>query len=61
MSNWEPEEVSDADMEGIAGGAGGQKPTNKPEKKPGVGIDGGDGKPDPTRDSKPGTGPFKKK
>ena len=45
MSNWEPEEVSDADMEDIAGGAGGKKPTKKPEEKDsGANIDGGEKK-----------------
>ncbi|MDE0961279.1 MAG: hypothetical protein OSB09_10905 [Planctomycetota bacterium] len=32
MSNWEPENVSDADMENIAGGAG--KDSKKASKKP---------------------------
>ena len=40
MSNWEPEEVSDADMEGIAGGAG-SKDFRKEKKKPMPGSDPG--------------------
>ncbi|HIG06581.1 MAG TPA: hypothetical protein EYQ08_12790 [Planctomycetes bacterium] len=45
MSNWEPEEVADADLEGIAGGAGDSKKT--PGKKPvgkADGMSGGDAK-----------------
>lgn len=48
MSNWEPEEVADADLEGIAGGTGkGKTPGKTPGKKPvakGDGMSGGDAK-----------------
>lgn len=44
MSNWEPEEVADADLEGIAGGTGkGKTPGKKPVAK-GDGMSGGDAK-----------------
>jgi hypothetical protein len=46
MSNWEPEEVSDADMEDIAGGAGDKTSDKmKAKKKENAGSDpfpGGD-------------------
>ncbi|MEE2856962.1 MAG: hypothetical protein VX949_06170 [Planctomycetota bacterium] len=43
MSNWEPEEVSDADMEGIAGGAGktSAEDKKKAQKKENDGTDTG--------------------
>jgi len=45
MSNWEPEEVADADLEGIAGGAGKETPKPKPgSSKKGDGMSGGDPK-----------------
>lgn len=47
MSNWEPEEVADADLEGIAGGTGkGKTPGKKPVGKVGKGdgMSGGDAK-----------------
>lgn len=44
MSNWEPEEVADADLEGIAGGTGkGKTPGKKPVGKA-DGMSGGDAK-----------------
>lgn len=42
MSNWEPEEVSDADMEDVAGGAGKYTDADKKKmksKKPNDGSD----------------------
>ena len=47
MSNWEPEEVSDADMEDIAGGAGKGKPKPKPDPAKDPDAGGGDTKPKP--------------
>jgi hypothetical protein len=43
MSNWEPEEVADADLEGIAGGTGKGTPKKDPMKK-GDSMSGGDAK-----------------
>jgi len=43
MSNWEPEEVADADLEGIAGGTGKGTPKKDPVKK-GDSMSGGDAK-----------------
>jgi len=58
MSNWEPEEVSDADMEGIAGGAGRPEKPKGPKPKPPEGKP--DGVKDETKPKAPGTG-FEKK
>ncbi len=60
MSNWEPEEVSDADMEDIAGGAGktsadDKKRAKKKENAGGDPFPGGDPvdkKPSPGGDGK---------
>ena len=58
MSNWEPEEVADADLEGIAGGTGkGKTPGKKPVGK-GDSMSGGDAK-GPTPDEKKAMGNTK--
>jgi hypothetical protein len=57
MSNWEPEEVADADLEGIAGGAGKGTPKKDPMKK-GDSMSGGDAK-SPTKDEEKGMGKTK--
>jgi len=57
MSNWEPEEVADADLEGIAGGTGKGTPKKDPMKK-GDSMSGGDAK-GPTPDEKKAMGNTK--
>ena len=57
MSNWEPEEVADADLEGIAGGTGKGTPKKDPMKK-GDSMSGGDAK-GPTLDEKKAMGNTK--
>ena len=62
MSNWEPEEVSDADMEDIAGGGKGPSADEKKKmmKKKNDGADTGFPGGDPV-DKKPSPGDGKKK
>jgi hypothetical protein len=52
MSNWEPEEVADADLEGIAGGAGKGSPSKGKKQEDTKPMPGGGDAPDKTDPSK---------